>query len=97
MEKYYFYVMGSVKEQEAENNGWLFMQKASEIDEIDLNRGYFICNGIKYELIPFSKVDEFVIAHPGVRLPKNTTEYALDKEDKYLINFLKTVEDFAEE
>lgn len=94
MEKYYFNIMGSVKEQGADNNGWLLLQKASEIDEIDLKRGYSICNGIKYELIPFSQVDDFVISHPGIHLPKNTTEDALDIEDKYLINCLKTVEDF---
>lgn len=96
MEKYYFSLMGSIKEQGyKENDGWLYLQKAEWIKKEDLDNGFIMCKGVKYPLIPFSEADKFIEEHAGIHIPENTTLDALEESDKDMINLLKFVEVFS--
>lgn len=78
MEKYYFNTMEDANDVE---NNWIEYDFSSSYTEEEIKNGKILIDAVEYDLIPLSKVPEYLDKHPKCRI-YGTTIFDLDKESQ---------------
>lgn len=78
MEKYYFNTMEDFNDVK---NNWIDYGYSSSYTEEEIKKEKVLIDGIEYDLIPLSKVPEYLKQHPDYRIYRSTI-LDLDKESQ---------------
>ena len=84
MEKYYFNTMLN-----GDGYNWIEYGYASSYTEEEIKKGKIVIGNEEYDLIPLSKVPEYLKNHPECKLYKSTVEELDEESQKFLLENIK--------